>query len=301
MKKRIRILLSAVLVLAILGSLTACCIPENTDNGTEEKEELVTVYLLSQKTTNSGSSSLHKYEYDSNGNMKLDGTYGEITGYGSYELEYDYEYEYDDDGNVISRIGYSKGVKQSLNQYDSKGYITSSVAYTGLGKEYSHTDYEYEYFVTGNVKSIVTYMNGIKVFYTEYDSSGNMKSYIMYEEGEEYVRYECEYDSRGNIKSMVTYTHIAESVRSEYVYEYEYDSDNNIKSRTISFNGEKYSYSEYDSNGCVIYVSSSLLNTESFYQYIKLTVSREQAEKLLRMYNADLTLLSDVAQVVIKD
>ena len=140
----------------------------------------------------------HTYEYDEEGNVMKDVTFGYDTANADSSMgswHYSYEYQYDKAGNMVKRISYITDDEYFMSEweYDEKGRLLTEIEYYDDGVSIRTKD-EYEYDSDGKrIKRIRTEYGKTEKEITDfyYDEWGNL---IEERTGAESNTYEYEYE-----------------------------------------------------------------------------------------------------------
>lgn len=196
----------------------------------------------------------YEYIYDKNGNM-LAQNWVEADGSKTSLVSY----EYDDNGNLIKEISFGivedEIVTSYENEADASGKLISCNIYNNSGEYLAKRTYEYH--DNGIVKKETRYLpDGTLEEEVFYDEQGNMLEDKYYQNGQIYIHtmFEYEYDEQGN---RTKYVSKGDAPQRIITYKNYYDGyDNLIKIETYEDNGmlsqvQEYAYMEFDENKLV--------------------------------------------------
>lgn len=211
-------LLSALLILAMFASLTAC--GENAP----EDDGKIDVYVLVEAELNHGCCSL---TYDTEG--KLTATKG----------GHDEEYTYDQNGNIVSRTASMDGEVYFKEEFS---HIGTSVTHTNTLRDGST---QYLYDVDGRIMYV--YGNGACAVNYLYDEAGRLIKVDFIDSADTIF----EYDENGRLTRKIRVQ--PEGDQNEYRYEYD-EKGRRLAQYYISSDGtERIEYQwTYDENGATV-------------------------------------------------
>ena len=213
------------------------------------------------------------FEYDSNGNLLRQ---NDLSQYG---VEHYFTFEYDDSGNMTKAYEYYR-VTDPLSEptfqetecrYDQFGNRRLEVCYKDSAEA---SRYEWTYDENCNKIRETYFKNGEKQsdLRFEYDANGKLlQSFSRNDDGSESLKSKCEYDAQGNLIEMSYY--LGSSMIRKITYEY------NSEGQRITQKDQYHITYEYNSEGCITTYNNGTSAQQD--QYIKLEVSKRQAQKLL--------------------